>query len=361
MRRPLRRQIMGPLLAVALASLAAVGAINAWLAADHTQERIERQLRGVVGVLTTSNFPLTAPVLRKMRDLSSAEFVLTDADGQALATSLDELPPPLPNAATVRRLEDVSLGPSLAVAGNEYFHTAMPLPPRSGDVERPRAARAVSQGRVSAELARGVPAAAGGGRGRRSPPSRWSPACSPGASAAPRPPGRRGAAPGPRRFRPRRPPVDRRRDSRPGPRRQPHRRDARRLRTAGAPHRADANRRPAGRQPGPRDAQRRDRLPHGRRPPRRGVPRRRPTTKASPSPGASCGSWRASSSGSCKSAGNPRKSSAARSIWPASSTTCCRWSAPPRATRRSSSTGARRRRAARARRRRRPERRWRST
>jgi signal transduction histidine kinase len=126
---------MGPLLAVALASLAAVGAINAWLAADRTQERIERQLRGVVGVLTASTFPLTAPVLQKMRDLSSAEFVLTDAGGQALASSLDELPPPLTNAATVRRLEDVSLGASLAVAGNEYFHTAMPLPPRSGNAD----------------------------------------------------------------------------------------------------------------------------------------------------------------------------------------------------------------------------------
>lgn len=74
MRWPLRNQIMWPLLAVAIASLVAVAAINARLAADHTRRRIERQLQGVVGVLTASNFPLTDPVLRKMHNLSSTSL-----------------------------------------------------------------------------------------------------------------------------------------------------------------------------------------------------------------------------------------------------------------------------------------------
>jgi signal transduction histidine kinase len=132
MRWPLRNQIMGPLLAVAIASLAAVAAINARLAADHTRLRIERQLQGVVGVLTASNFPLTEPVLRKMRDLSSAEFALTDVAGRSLATSFAAAPPQLPNDATVDKLEDVALGASLAVAGQEYFHTAVTLAARPG-------------------------------------------------------------------------------------------------------------------------------------------------------------------------------------------------------------------------------------
>jgi signal transduction histidine kinase len=132
MRWPLRNQIMGPLLAVAIASLVAVAAINARLAANDTRQRIERQLQGVVGVLTTSNFPLTEPVLRKMRDLSSAEFALTDAGGRSLATSFAAAPPQLPNDATVGKLEEVALGPSLALAGQEYFHTAVRLASRPG-------------------------------------------------------------------------------------------------------------------------------------------------------------------------------------------------------------------------------------
>jgi signal transduction histidine kinase len=120
---------MSPLLAVALVSLAAVGAINSWIAAKHTRERIERQLQGVVDVLTTSNFPLTAPVLRKMRDLSSAEFALTDAQGFGMASSLASLPR-LPTAAGSRHKE-ISLGPSLEAAGRKYFHTVMPLDARS--------------------------------------------------------------------------------------------------------------------------------------------------------------------------------------------------------------------------------------
>lgn len=138
MRWPLRNQIMGPLLAVAVASLVAVAAINARLAATYTRARIERQLQGVVGVLTTSNFPLTEPVLRKMRDLSSAEFALTDAVGRSLSTSFAEAPPQLPNGAAVGKLEAVALGPSLAVDGQEYFHTAVTLAARPG----------VEQGRV---------------------------------------------------------------------------------------------------------------------------------------------------------------------------------------------------------------------
>ena len=76
---------------------------------NRTQERIERQLRGVVGVLTTSNFPLTAPVLQKMRDLSSAEFVLTDAAGQAAGVESRRAP-----AAADKRRHRAASGRRLA-------------------------------------------------------------------------------------------------------------------------------------------------------------------------------------------------------------------------------------------------------
>jgi signal transduction histidine kinase len=133
MRRPLRFQIMGPLLLVSLASLAAVGAFEARVAANRTRERIEGQLRGVVAVLATSNFPLTSPVLEKMRDLSSAEFALADASSEIVATSLARSPQKLSAKGAVARVADVKLGPPLTLEGRDYFHTTLALPHRAGE------------------------------------------------------------------------------------------------------------------------------------------------------------------------------------------------------------------------------------
>lgn len=131
MRWPLRRQMMLPLLAVAIASLAAVGAINARLAEQQTSDRIERQLRGVVAVLSTSNFPLTDAVLRQMRELSSAELVLTDDAGVPLASSFTTETAQLPTDAVSNVANKLKLGTLLAVGEENYFHTATRLPARS--------------------------------------------------------------------------------------------------------------------------------------------------------------------------------------------------------------------------------------
>ena len=131
MRWPLRRQILLPLLAVAVASLAAVGAINAKLAERQTSDRIEQQLRGVVAVLSTSNFPLSDGVLRQMRELSSAEFVLTDDADSPQACSLEEAPINLPSNAPPSVTNALKLGPPIEIGDQFYFHTAVRLPARS--------------------------------------------------------------------------------------------------------------------------------------------------------------------------------------------------------------------------------------
>ena len=123
--------MMLPLLAVAIASLAAVGAINARLAEQQTSDRIERQLRGVVAVLSTSNFPLTDAVLRQMRELSSAELVLTDDAGVPLASSFTTETAQLPTDAVSNVANKLKLGTLLAVGEENYFHTATRLPARS--------------------------------------------------------------------------------------------------------------------------------------------------------------------------------------------------------------------------------------
>lgn len=131
MRWPLRRQIMLPLLAVAIVSLTAVGAINARLAERQTRDRIERQLRGVVAVLSASNFPLTDAVLRQMRELSSAELMLTDDAGEPLASSFTTEGVTLPKNAASAVTNEMKLGPPLLIGQENYFHTAIRLPARS--------------------------------------------------------------------------------------------------------------------------------------------------------------------------------------------------------------------------------------
>ncbi len=127
MRWPIRNQIMFPLLAVAILSLGAVGVINAVLTERRTCAQVERRLRQVIGVLSTSTFPLTNSVLRQMRDLSSAEFVLADPSETVVASTLPETAP-LPEQAVISRVQDVQLGPSAEVAGRWYFHTLVKLP-----------------------------------------------------------------------------------------------------------------------------------------------------------------------------------------------------------------------------------------
>lgn len=122
---------MLPLVAVAIVSLAAVGAINAWLAERQTSGRIEQQLRGVVAVLSRSNFPLSDSVLRQMRSLSSAEFVLTNEAGELLASSFDAAPIDLPRAAPTRVTNDMKLGPPLTINRQRYFHATARLPARA--------------------------------------------------------------------------------------------------------------------------------------------------------------------------------------------------------------------------------------
>lgn len=131
-RWPLRRQILLPLLAVAVVSLAAVGAINARLAARQTREQIEQRLSGVVAVLSTTNFPLSDSVLRQMRELSSAEFVLADDSERILASSVVD-PPTTFLTGEEKAAPGDQLGPPIDWNGADYFHRAAPLPARSVD------------------------------------------------------------------------------------------------------------------------------------------------------------------------------------------------------------------------------------
>ncbi len=126
MRMPIRYQFMLPLLGVAIASLVAIGSINARWATQQTRSRIEEQLRGVVSVLTNSSYPLTNSVLKQMGGLANAEFVLTDSSGRmqesSSSLSVERLEP---NSLTSKNAEDVTLGPLLILDSNPYLHSSI--------------------------------------------------------------------------------------------------------------------------------------------------------------------------------------------------------------------------------------------
>ena len=134
MRWPIRNQILVPVLAVAILSLAAVATINTVLVERRIGAQVEQQLRQVIGVLTTSTFPLTDAVLRQMRDLSSADYVLIDNAGSPIASTLTKSEP-LPSSEATASIADVRLGPSVEVNGRWYFHTPVKLP-ASADATR---------------------------------------------------------------------------------------------------------------------------------------------------------------------------------------------------------------------------------
>ncbi|MEO2090738.1 MAG: hypothetical protein ABGY75_14735, partial [Gemmataceae bacterium] len=73
----LRYRLLIPLLGL-LAADAVVTGWAAWDAAARAEQQIDGQLRSVVRQLTEPpTYPLTLPVMHKMKELSGAEFVLT--------------------------------------------------------------------------------------------------------------------------------------------------------------------------------------------------------------------------------------------------------------------------------------------
>ncbi len=126
-RWPLRLQILVPHAVLMIAVLIAVSLLNAVLATRLSQRQIEQQLQGIANTLAQSNFPLSDAVLRQVSGLSGAEFILTDAEGNVLATGS-------PRAAKLGR----KLGPSLPqphlqwdaplrLGSARFFHMALDM------------------------------------------------------------------------------------------------------------------------------------------------------------------------------------------------------------------------------------------
>jgi signal transduction histidine kinase len=132
MRWPIRYQILIPFAGAMLIVVAAVSLLDAHLAARRSDDLVSGRLRDTARTLLDSNFPLTDSVLRQMRGLSGAEYVLTDGAGRSLAAS-GNLPGELPRPRRVSATwEEVELGQPIQLGSRPYFFTALAIPAARG-------------------------------------------------------------------------------------------------------------------------------------------------------------------------------------------------------------------------------------
>jgi hypothetical protein len=110
---------------VMLATVVAVSSVDAWLAGRRAQQRIETQLQDIGRTLAGASFPLNDNVLRQMRGLSGADFVVVNRAGTVVvASSLDEAPlGQLTSPGKATGHEPLALQRRVLVAGKTYLHS----------------------------------------------------------------------------------------------------------------------------------------------------------------------------------------------------------------------------------------------
>ena len=140
MRLSLRYRLLLPL-ALLLLGDAAATAWAAARAAKSVEHRLAKQQWDIVHTLDEprSTFPLTRPILEQMRGFSGAEFMFVPATGLTHSTFDPQPPEPdVPRAVPTSREDDLHLGPSVQIAGQEYRCLRVALreqtPPRRGDL-----------------------------------------------------------------------------------------------------------------------------------------------------------------------------------------------------------------------------------
>jgi len=88
MRRPIRHQLLIPMLLVVLAGVAAASVTGAALGARFARQQEQENLRRLAKTLTGAGFPLSENVLRTMAGLAGAEFVVLNDLGEVQQTTI---------------------------------------------------------------------------------------------------------------------------------------------------------------------------------------------------------------------------------------------------------------------------------
>ena len=139
MRWSIRNQILVPLLVIQAVAVTAATVTTAALAARRSEREIISRLNDVADTLGHGNFPYTESVLDRMRGLSGAHFIVVDARGTVLHTSLPRAGCPsgslrdLPQAGHIESLEESR---PILVGGTPYFAMSVQSRDRAGRATR---------------------------------------------------------------------------------------------------------------------------------------------------------------------------------------------------------------------------------
>ncbi|QDS96696.1 Sensor histidine kinase MtrB [Roseimaritima multifibrata] len=86
--RSIRSRILVPLFLLTAIAALAVATGSAWLGSRRAEMETQQRYEGIRKTLQTSSFPLSAPVLRWLADLTDTELVTYDEQGRMLAATL---------------------------------------------------------------------------------------------------------------------------------------------------------------------------------------------------------------------------------------------------------------------------------
>lgn len=135
MRWRIRSQVLVPLLVLGL-GVAGVGWWQAGTAAANARQAIETRVRNVALTLSDgSSYPLSETVLRQMKHLSGADYLLVLRDGTRY-TTLDAMPDDPPPVGVADDWQTLQLGPPVTLGPGRYLCSGIRLsrPPRHGEV-----------------------------------------------------------------------------------------------------------------------------------------------------------------------------------------------------------------------------------
>jgi signal transduction histidine kinase len=122
MRYPLKMQILVPFAILICVGVLGLTLLNALSASRRVKAETEARLRGIATALYDTSFPLNEPVLKRMRGLSGADFLVVDASQNILAASRESLKYSDSDSIGARRPAGLE-GP-MTVDGESFFHMA---------------------------------------------------------------------------------------------------------------------------------------------------------------------------------------------------------------------------------------------
>ncbi len=130
MRYPIRLQLMLATLLVATTAIVLACAASVYLAVSVAARSKAEELRRIEKTLGQANYPLTESILRQMRGLSGAEFVLLSSERDVVFTTieLDGTDRGVLKSQPARQpIETLAEAPEIRLAGLAYFGHVVPV------------------------------------------------------------------------------------------------------------------------------------------------------------------------------------------------------------------------------------------